>query len=158
MITPKQEKFCQQYALCRNATQAAIIAGYASGSARQQAARLMSKVNIKTRIGELLADSAQKAEVELIEVMKELKNILSANMSDFADWTKKTVTLKAKSELSQDLIAAVESIGEARAADGTRLLKIRLHSKLRAAELLIKLHEISETETRLAKLEELIAK
>jgi phage terminase small subunit len=153
LMTPQQDLFCREYALCRNATQAALAAGYAERSARQQAARLMTKVYMKSRIGELLSASAEKAGIALNEVMLELKSICFANMGDFADWTAKSVSLKGKKDLDPSLLAAIESVSETTGKDGNPQLRIKLHSKLRAAELLIKLHEISEIESRLMGIE-----
>ena len=52
-MTERQERFCQEYAKCGNATQSAISAGYAQSCARQVGARLMANCNIQERIREL---------------------------------------------------------------------------------------------------------
>ena len=48
-LTPKQERFCQEYMKDLNGTQAAIRAGYSKETARQQAQRLLTKVYIKKK-------------------------------------------------------------------------------------------------------------
>ena len=149
-LTPKQLKFCEEFAITRNATQAAINAGYAQKSARQQAARLMTKVNIKETVGEMLTESTQKAGVELTDVMLELKSILKATMADYAEWSKESVTFFSKNQLTSDQMKAIETIS----ADGKGSIKIRLHNKLRAVELLIRLHEISKLETEIASIKQ----
>ena len=52
----RHEKFCQEYAIDYNGTQAAIRAGYEKQSARQQASRLLSQEDILNRIMELQAE------------------------------------------------------------------------------------------------------
>lgn len=37
-LTPKQERFCEEYLIDLNATQAAIRAGYSANTAREQGA------------------------------------------------------------------------------------------------------------------------
>ena len=52
-MTPRQEKFCIEYLIDLNATQAAIRAGYSKKTAEALASRLLRNVNIRSRIKEL---------------------------------------------------------------------------------------------------------
>lgn len=52
-VTPKQERFIQEFIKCGNATQSAISAGYSKKTANEQASRLLAKVNIQKRLKEL---------------------------------------------------------------------------------------------------------
>ena len=52
-MTPRQEKFCVEYLIDLNATQAAIRAGYSKRTAEALASRLLRNVNIRSRIKEL---------------------------------------------------------------------------------------------------------
>ena len=52
-LNEKQEKFCQNYILHRNATEAAKAAGYSPESAKNQGYRLLQNSEIKTRVEEL---------------------------------------------------------------------------------------------------------
>ena len=56
----KYERFCQEYAIDYNGTQAAIRAGYKEESARQQASRLLTLDEILERIRELQADQVKR--------------------------------------------------------------------------------------------------
>ena len=80
MNTPKQKLFCEQYALCLNGTKAAILAGYAEKSARQQGARLLSKANIQAEIARILEKGTKKAEIRLGDVIAELRGVMFADM------------------------------------------------------------------------------
>ena len=61
----KYERFCQEYIIDYNGTQAAIRAGFKETSARQQATRLLSNASILARVREL-----QKEQVERIVIGK----------------------------------------------------------------------------------------
>lgn len=52
-MTPRQEKFCVEYLIDLNATQAAIRAGYSEKTAYSMGQRLLKNVEIKSRIKEL---------------------------------------------------------------------------------------------------------
>ena len=52
-MTPRQEKFCVEYLIDLNATQAAIRAGYSKRTAEALASRWLRTGNIRSRIKEL---------------------------------------------------------------------------------------------------------
>jgi len=68
-LTPKQAAFCREYLLDLNATAAAKRAGYSEATAKQQASRLLTNVNVAERITELRDAAAQRNEVTLDEVI-----------------------------------------------------------------------------------------
>ena len=72
-LTPKQERFCHEYMVDLNATQAAIRAGYSKKTAQEQGSRLLSKVIVKTRISELQAEVAARTDVTIDDVIGMLR-------------------------------------------------------------------------------------
>jgi phage terminase small subunit len=52
-LTPKQQRFCEEYVVDCNGTQAAIRAGYSEKTAVEQASRLLINVKVGERINEL---------------------------------------------------------------------------------------------------------
>ena len=74
-LTDRQQAFIESYVRLRNATRAAIEAGYSEDSARTTACKLMAKPLIKQKIREMLQNVSLLAEVELVDVLKGLKSI-----------------------------------------------------------------------------------
>lgn len=68
----RYEKFCQEYVIDYNGTQAAIRAGYEERSARQQASRLLSQEAILNRIMELQADQVKRLAITQDYVVMQL--------------------------------------------------------------------------------------
>ena len=73
----QHERFCQEYVVDYNGTQAAIRAGYKENAARQQASRLLADTDILSRVHELqeelvgrLAVSRDYVILELIDTYK----------------------------------------------------------------------------------------
>jgi phage terminase small subunit len=60
-LTAKQERFCQEYVIDLNATQAAIRAGYAPTSAKLSGHNNITKYNVKAEIDRLKAKLAYKS-------------------------------------------------------------------------------------------------
>ena len=60
-VNEQQRRFCEEYIIDRNATQAAIRAGYAVASARQQGSRLMTHDDVRQKIAEM-SESIQRSD------------------------------------------------------------------------------------------------
>lgn len=75
-MTPKQRKFCDEYLISGNATDAAIKAGYSPKTAKQTGSENLSKPDLRAYIDEQLAKihSAKIADAE--EVMKYLTSVM----------------------------------------------------------------------------------
>jgi len=155
-LSRKQERFVQEYVKDLNATAAARRAGYSSKTAHVQGPRLLGNVIVKTRIAQLLGSAKEQAELSLVDVLNELKTIATATMADFATWTEQSVRLKPSGELSRELQACIESVAETSGKDGRPQLRIKFYSKLQAIQTILKIHELSELEARIAALEESI--
>lgn len=71
-LTAKQQRFCDEYLIDLNATQAAIRAGYSKRSARQIADLNMSKHDIREYIDNRLAEKEKALIADQNEVLKYL--------------------------------------------------------------------------------------
>lgn len=74
-LTPRQERFCQEYLIDLNGTQAAIRAGYSRKTANEQSTRLLANVHISTRIGALKAERTERTEITADYVLYGLKEV-----------------------------------------------------------------------------------
>ncbi len=68
-LTAKQKRFCQEYVVDLNATQAAIRAGYSAKTANEQGCRLLANVSVKAHIAELQQAAAKRNEVTVDTVV-----------------------------------------------------------------------------------------
>jgi phage terminase small subunit len=71
-VTPKQEAFAREYAIDKNATQAAIRAGYSAKTAYSAGQRLLTNVEIRAAIERTFAASAEKIELTVASVSAKL--------------------------------------------------------------------------------------
>lgn len=74
-LTAKQERFCREYIIDLNATQAAIRAGYSKKTANRIASENLSKLDIQKKIQELQQERAERTEITQDKVLKELAGI-----------------------------------------------------------------------------------
>lgn len=59
----KHERFCREYVIDYNGTQAAIRAGYSESSARQHSVKLLSNASILSRVRELQHEQVERLAV-----------------------------------------------------------------------------------------------
>ena len=74
-MTPKQERFCSEYVIDLNATQAAIRAGYSEKTANRIASENLSKPDIQNRISKLTADATERNNITVDRVLQEFAAI-----------------------------------------------------------------------------------
>lgn len=75
-MTAKQKRFCDEYLIDLNATQAAIRAGYSERTANRIATENMSKPVIKKYIAERMAEKESELIADQDEVLKYLTSVL----------------------------------------------------------------------------------
>lgn len=74
-LTPKQKRFCEEYLIDLNATQAAIRSGYSPKTARSVGAENLTKPNIKNFIAERLKAIDDAKIMDAVEAMRMLTSI-----------------------------------------------------------------------------------
>ncbi|MBH1851922.1 terminase small subunit [Stenotrophomonas maltophilia] len=72
-LTPKQQRFVQEYLQDHNGTQAAIRTGYSAKTAKQQGSRLLADPRIQAAVRAGQKKVAKKAEVTVDSLMAELE-------------------------------------------------------------------------------------
>lgn len=138
----RRARFVLEYLKDLNATQAAIRAGYAKKSARQQGQRLLSDAAIEAQIAAGARERIETLEVDADRVLTELARIAVSDPRQLFDVD--TGQLKAPKEWSDDVAAVVSALevevvrdhGDVR----TSIAKVKRWDKLRALELLAKYH------------------
>ena len=131
-MTDKQARFCEEYMIDLNATQAAIRAGYSPKTAQEQSARLLSNVMVQNRLAQLQAEQSRRTGVSADRVVRELAKIACANASDLID----PETASVKLDASRDDLAAIQSIKVKSFGEDGLEHEVKLADKLRALDLL----------------------
>ena len=131
-MTDKQARFCEEYMVDLNATQAAIRAGYSPASAKTVGPRLLENVGVQKLIAQLQAEQSRRTGVSTDRGVRELAKIAFVNAADLID--PKTASLK--SDASHDDLAAVQSVKVKMFGEDGLEQEVKLADKLRALDLL----------------------
>lgn len=121
-LTAKQKRFCEEYIVDCNATQAAIRAGYKEKYAHTNANKLLQKTTLKNYINEMLENVKSNNIADATEVMEYLTSVVRG---------------KSMSE-----IVVIEGVGEGCSIARTMQKQPDEKERLKAAELLGKRYSI----------------
>lgn len=137
-LSPKRKRFVEEYLVDFNGAQAAIRAGYSKKTARTQAERLLTKVDVKEAVAEGQARKREESELSQIRVLEEFATIALSNISDFLSFGPGGVILKNSQDISRHLLACVSEVSSCDTANGTQI-KFKLHNKVDALNSVCKL-------------------
>lgn len=124
-MTPKMQKFVDEYLVDLNATQAAIRAGYSKKTAYSIGVSNLKKPEIQAAIQKRQKSAAEKLEITRERVLKELASIGFAKATDFLTIQGGRVLIKDSDDVAADKLAALASVKE-----GMYGVEVKLADKL----------------------------
>lgn len=153
--TLKQSLFVKHYLATKNATKAALLAGYSKKSADTIGSQLLRKTQIRAMIKEEIDEAFEILKMDKLKTFREIDAIANSKVTDFMSVERATIEVADKytgevqqvsklctvvlptSEWPEELKGAVSEI--LTNADGT--LRLKMHDK---KAMLLKLAEIQE--------------
>jgi phage terminase small subunit len=106
-MTPKQERFVEEYICDLNATQAAIRAGYAAGSADVEGVRLLGNASVAIAIQDAKKARSERTAITADRVAREFAKV---GRSDVRKLFTREGALKPIHEMDDDTAASISSI------------------------------------------------
>jgi phage terminase small subunit len=134
-LTPKQERFVEEYLIDLNATQAAIRAGYKAKTARQAGAENLTKPYIQEEIRRRRKEQMKRTQLTADKVLHELACIAFSTMRDFGDWNADGFFVKDSKRLEFGKDRCVKRFTQTRTATGGSM-RFELYDKVAALKLL----------------------
>lgn len=137
-LTPKQERFVQEYLVDLNATAAAIRAGYSRKTANRIASENLSKPDIQSAIQEAMQKLQERTEITQDMVIQELAKLGFFDIRKLFDKDGKPLDI---SKLDDDTAAALVGLDvqDVSDSDGNYvgfIKKYKMADKIKALELL----------------------
>jgi len=139
LANPRHERFAQALAQGKPATKAYLLAGYKANDGN--ASRMKGNERISARVQEIVGRAAERAEVSLERVLRELKAIAFSDISKAVTWGpnvqvreeeedgQRVKVLPVPSDkLDEDTAAAISAVSQS----STGALRIKMLNKLAA--------------------------
>ena len=134
-MTPKQQRFVEEYLIDLNATQASIRAGYSAKNADKIGPELLGKTGVAEAIQAALALRSRRTEITQDRVLRELARIAFLDPRKVFNWGPNGVTLLSSDTLSDDDAAAIYEVSESITESGGAI-RGKAYDKQKALELL----------------------
>ncbi len=148
-LSARQERFCREYIVDFNGSQAATRAGYSAdpSTARSTASRLLTYHNIQARLATLKAEQNKRLDFSADRVLLELARIAFADQSQCFDEEGNLLKFKQMPEDIRRALAGMEVFEEFEGAGRERVhvgntKKVKSWDKVKALELLGKHHKL----------------
>lgn len=135
-LSPKQQRFVEEYLIDLNATQAYRRAGYSvksEAAAAVEGHKLLRNPKIAEAIQEGMDARSERTQVTADRVLQELARIGFSDPRKVMSWGPGGVVLKESTTLTDDEAAIVSEVSETRSETGGSV-KVKLCDKLGALE------------------------
>jgi phage terminase small subunit len=139
-ITPQMRVFAEQIIIGWSPEEAVVRAGWPEERARWKARELLSTPAVAELIyemrctGEGLPGSAVDR-LKIDNILLRLTNLAYSNILDYVEWNNDELTVKKSSDLTRNQAECIRSIEVEPNKYGNKI-KIKMHDKLRAIEML----------------------
>ena len=111
-LTDKQKRFCEEYMIDLNATQAAIRAGYSEKTASESGYENLRKPQIENYIQDLKKDVSERNKITVDECVQILANIARNDIADYYDEKGNLKDIHSIPKESRDAIEEMTSYEE----------------------------------------------
>ncbi len=134
-LTPKQQRFVEEYLVDLNATQAAIRAGYSSRTASVIAHENLRKPEVASAVQAGRLARSERTEITADRVLEEISRLAFANIADLFDWEAGRASFVPKADLTREQMSVIAEISSETDRVGelsTTKLKLKTYDKLGA--------------------------
>lgn len=134
-LTPKQQRFVEEYLVDLNATQAAIRAGYSPKTAKDIGCENLAKPNIKSYIDRAIAIRSRRTGVNQDRIINELAKIAFVNPTDVINMDEATISGDSSREDTATIASVKVKVIPTEDGDITER-EVKMYDKIKALELL----------------------
>lgn len=134
-LTPKQQRFVEEYLVDLNATQAAIRAGYSAKRASEIGYQLLQKTTVSEAISKALAARSRRTGINQDRVLLELAKVAFLNPTDVINMDEATI----RGDANREDTAAIASVRVKRIPTEAGEIverEVKTYDKIKALELL----------------------
>lgn len=137
-LTPKEQRFCEEYVIDLNATQAAIRAGYSEDSARSIASNKLTKHNIQEAVKDLRGEISKRCKITIDEIVTELAEQFRVDPNEVFDNTGALKLLGNMTDRARRSIKSIQRQTFTTEGGVSEKIKTELYDKHTAAEKLMR--------------------
>jgi phage terminase small subunit len=142
-LTPKQHRFCEEYLIDLNATQAAIRAGYSAANADKIGSELLGKTRVHDEVDRLKSARSQKVGITAERVLAAIAEIAFGDIRKMFDAEGRLLKPENWDDETSASVAGMDVV-TVQAGEGAveYVAKIKRTDRLRALDMLARHHSL----------------
>lgn len=125
-LNEQEELFCYHYFKCKNATQAAMRAGYSSAWSYNAGYQLLNKPKIKKFLKDLQTKACEELFLDTMDILRMWAKIAFADMNDYVSVSGAGVMLKGSAQTDGQVITEIK--------EGKDGITIKMADKMKALD------------------------
>lgn len=125
-LSGQEELFCYHYFKCKNATQAAMRAGYSSAWSYNAGYKLLNRPKIRSFLKELQAQACEELFVDTMDILRMWAKIAFADMNDYVAVSGAGVLLRGSGQTDGQVVTEIK--------EGKDGVTIKLADKMKALD------------------------
>jgi len=133
-LTPKQQRFVDEYLIDLNATQAAIRAGYSAKTAMQQGERVLRNVEVQKLIQAGQQAKSEQTKIDAAYLLNRLQEISEMDAADILDDEGNIKPIRQWPKIWRQMISGIDIMNNP--DTGVMLKKIKWPDKVKNLELI----------------------
>jgi len=133
-MTPKQQRFVDEYLIDLNATQAAIRAGYSAKTAQEHSSRLLSNVMVRRAIESGQQAKSEQTKIDAVYLLNRLQAISEMDALDILSDDGSIKPIREWPKIWRQMISGIDVVNNP--DTGVVLKKIKWPDKIKNLELI----------------------
>lgn len=125
-LSEQEEAFCYHYFKCKNATQAAMRAGYSSAWSYNAGYKILNKPKVKQFLKDLQSQACEELFVDTLDIIRMWAKIAFADMNDYVNVSGAGVILKGSGQTDGQVITEIK--------EGKDGITIKMADKMKALD------------------------
>lgn len=117
-LTPKEQRFVEEYLIDLNASDAYRRAGYTGKNANVIAPRMLAKAGIAAAIAEAKKTRSERTQITVDRVLREQSYLALSDIGDVLDFSGDTLRLRTPSQIPEHARRAIASVKVKRYVEG----------------------------------------
>lgn len=135
-LPEKLQIFVNEYLIDLNATRAGLRAGYSEKTAKSQASRLLTNIDVQEAFQAGMAARAERVGVDQDKVLRSIANLAFYDPRDVVNWANCGIFIKNSEELTAEQARMVTEVSRSVTKSGDVVINVKLADRAKYIKML----------------------
>jgi len=135
-LPEKLQIFVNEYLIDLNATRAGLRAGYSEKTAKSQASRLLTNIDVQEAFQAGMAARSERTGIDQDKVLKSIANLAFYDPRDAMSWSDAGVSVKNSEELTNDQVMQITEVSQSFNKAGGLVVNVKFADRAKYIKML----------------------